>query len=493
MREATVKPISIVAAVAAVFILASTVHAQEEVCDTTQSPLACTDAFLLKAEGQVPAMVEQKKAAAQTETNAALAEAQTGTNSGGSATAATFNDLSPLFEALGLLSEGDQDGGKLALNLNFLLPVQDVENRNSQLKLLINTQPTPFETLVESFDESIREARRKELQKDIPALADAQLSFTWSLVNRRFGRDFRMLRPIVSPLIDGAVARGRASVRQANVNLPQELQSRFGISLLDARTKSIDELARDDDAGKAEAKKKALVQVAVAAAQTRLDTFQAIGNELNRTGLDQLAALVEQNPQLLFSLNHDIRDELVGPEKASATITWEMSRRNLSAFLHGVGKSCSTPEVSDAASGAYASCMSALRQYVGDGGINLKNQWRFKLAASYKRVKGAHYSYPADGIDLTLPETDRWEVAVGAGRPIASKTGTDRLDFELSYDSNIDDDTSNKERLKASLTYTRQLGDMDLPFSIVYANKNEYLGQVDHQISMNVGLKFRND
>jgi hypothetical protein len=34
-------------------------------------------------------------------------------------------------------------------------------------------------------------------------------------------------------------------------------------------------------------------------------------------------------------------------------------------------------------------------------------------------------------------------------------------------------------------------GDMDLPFSIVYANKDEFLCEVDHQISMNVGLKLR--
>ena len=34
-------------------------------------------------------------------------------------------------------------------------------------------------------------------------------------------------------------------------------------------------------------------------------------------------------------------------------------------------------------------------------------------------------------------------------------------------------------------------GDMDLPFSIVYANKDEFLGEVDHQISLNLGLKFR--
>jgi hypothetical protein len=58
-------------------------------------------------------------------------------------------------------------------------------------------------------------------------------------------------------------------------------------------------------------------------------------------------------------------------------------------------------------------------------------------------------------------------------------------------DSNLDDDTTNEERVTAALTYTRRVGDMDMPFSIVYANKDEFLGEVDHQLGINLGLKFR--
>jgi hypothetical protein len=63
--------------------------------------------------------------------------------------------------------------------------------------------------------------------------------------------------------------------------------------------------------------------------------------------------------------------------------------------------------------------------------------------------------------------------------------------LQLSYDSNLDDDDTNKERVTAALTYTRRVGDVDMPLSIVYANKNEFLGEVDHQISLNIGVKFR--
>jgi hypothetical protein len=101
------------------------------------------------------------------------------------------------------------------------------------------------------------------------------------------------------------------------------------------------------------------------------------------------------------------------------------------------------------------------------------------------------YSYPDDNVALDLPKTDRVELTFGAGREFSGKPDLGRLDFELSYDSNVDNNTTNKDRLKAAMTLTRRVGDVDVPFSIVYANRDEFLGEVDHQIGMHIGIKFR--
>jgi hypothetical protein len=191
----------------------------------------------------------------------------------------------------------------------------------------------------------------------------------------------------------------------------------------------------------------------------------------------------------LFTLEHDFRDEIVGPETTQASVTWEFTRRNFGDFLRSKGKACSDPGVADGTSAKYDTCVSALQNYMTTYGTDLEHQTRFKVEATFKRVDAVTYSFPDDGVDLALPKHDRWEVAVAAGRPLSRNGG--RLDLQLSYDSNLDDDDSNKERVTASLTYTRRVADMDLPFSIVYANKDEFLGEVDHQISMNFGLKFR--
>ncbi len=204
-----------------------------------------------------------------------------------------------------------------------------------------------------------------------------------------------------------------------------------------------------------------------------------------------LADLVEQQPQLLFTLEHAFRDEIVGPQTTQASVTWEFTRRNFGDFLRTKGRACTDPAVADSTSARYDTCVSALQNYMTAYGTDLEHQTRFKVEASFKRVDAVTYSFPADGVDLALPQHDRWEVAVAAGRPLNGDKNRGRLDLQLSYDSNLDDDDSNKERITASLTYTRRVADMDMPFSIVYANKDEFLGEVDHQISMNFGLKFR--
>ena len=83
-------------------------------------------------------------------------------------------------------------------------------------------------------------------------------------------------------------------------------------------------------------------------------------------------------------------------------------------------------------------------------------------------------------------------MSAGFGRAVRrTKDVKDRVDFEAAYDSNLDDDDNYKSRFVVTLTYTRRFGEMDIPFSIVYANKSEFLEGTDQQIGLHVGLKFR--
>lgn len=459
----------------------SSVALGQETCQKTESIQGCFDRIVTATHEAAPLEVERDQ-------KRELALSQTGADTAGAATASTVTDLAPLFDALGLLGDSDSSNGTLTLNLNFLLPVQQADH-NAQLKLLVNTQPEPLTQLVDSFADIVRTARKDALQKDIDAFGDTQLAFTWSLMNSRFGRDFRAQRAVLAPIYEGAIARARATQRQLGTQKFLEILGELTKALpadrrAGASTTSVDSLPID------ESLKTRLLAATAEVAQETVATSAAVRTELTRTRIDRLADLVNQQPQLLFSLSHDIRDELVGPEKTSATATFEFTNANLGSFLRGNGARCKQKTVAEGTAD-YNGCVAALQNYLGDDAQNLTTQPRWKVSAAYQRVKAVTYAFPNDGVELTLPNTDRLEVTVALGRPLQQAKNADRIDFEVSYDSNIDNDASDKERIKAALTYTRRVGDMDVPFAIVYANKSEFLGDVDQQISLHLGVKFR--
>jgi len=470
-----------------------------EPCKDTETLESCFDRIQrLAAPEAVGEAVRTVDALQQQAVKQELATAQTGVDSVGTATASTVTDLAQLLNAIGLLSSSDE-GSKLAVDLNFLLPIQDVENNNAQLKAVINAESTPLDQLVQAFPETIREARKDSLQKDISAVGDAQIAFTWSLVNDRFGRDYSVLRGKIAQMNEGAVNRGRSAARRDLIRaFPQVIQRRneavrLGNAARSLETPSKPAIAATASFGDLPLSNEVREELKAAtfnAANERAAITQSIQAELTRSGFDRIAELIEEQPQLLFSLAHDIRDDIVGPETTSAKVTWELTRRNFSAFHRHNGKLCADPEVAQGGP-KYDQCVAALQSYLGMADRNVNDQWRYKLVASYKRLNAVTYSFPSDNINLVVPKQDRWEVAFAAGKPMSSEKNGGRLDFELAYDSNLDDDTGNSERVRASLTYTQRLGDMDMPFSIIYANKDEFLGDIDHQISLNFGLRFR--
>jgi hypothetical protein len=480
----------------ATLILASVspiVLGQVDACDPIKGTLAsCFQQSYDAAKGAPPPAAQDPQSTDEQSAKTEVAKAQTGADSGGASTASTLTDLVPLFDALGMLgNSASQAGGTLALNLNFLLPVQDAD-KNTQLSLIVNTSPEPLDQLIQTFPETVRSARKEALQKDISTFGDSRAELTWSLVNSRFGRDFTAARKVLAPIYEGArnkvvVATGQRDINAATrlTQLTARLVRHPDAGATDANT----EFGKYPD--KIAASRFELIALAKEAGEEAGSGAKATSNELTAAGLSHLANLVNQQPQILFTLSHDIRDSIVGPEKTSAKLTWEFTSRNLSNFLGDTGSACRDKDEVRKGGAAYTQCVDALGRYVSQYADALEKQPRWKLSAAYQRVDAVQYNFASDNVMLDLPKTERIEVALGWGRPLNAAKNADRLDLEAAYDSNVDNDTSNKERVKVTLTYTRRVAEMDLPFSIVYANKNEYLGEVDHQISLHVGIKFK--
>jgi hypothetical protein len=241
---------------------------------------------------------------------------------------------------------------------------------------------------------------------------------------------------------------------------------------------------------------KSRVSAAVALAAASAGEHQkAVSEHLNKrlalTGTDQLAKLVLQQPQLLFAASREFRDELVGPEAWSVKVTYEHSFANLGHFMRKRGRSdCALDRLRLADAVAADRCYAALRDYLDDYQDELVHEDRWALSAEYRKFDAVNYDFAADGVSLAVPKRDRLIVGLGYGRGLSGSRASDRVDFQLDYDSAIDDEPDGQSRFVVSFTYTRKVGELNIPFGIVYANKSEFIEGVDKLVSLHVGVKF---
>ena len=496
------------------------VSAQGVHCEDDESISSCADRVVfapvaelrVAPEGADTTNIKLKAVADLKKGNTEEAKAdQAGTASGGGQARSTVTDMIPWLNMLGLLSDSDASDGTIAADLNFLLPLQrsEITKHNSQLKWVINVSPEPFEPLIAAIPEGVREERTKELENRIKDTGDSDLQYSYNLVNRKLGRDFRRNEPRLSGLIASqllAAPGKQAELESASLDATAAFNADLAVF--------IRSLPPTDPAPDGPRSQMALKELGLTPAQ-RLEVDRIIAKAqkivapalaerlkvaqgvITAPGIRTLAALVRHQPQLLFTANKQYRDELVGPESWGAKVTYEHSFVSLSGFFAAARKTdaCKFFEKKlDHNLVAYEDaepCLTALTDYTNHHLEDLETESRWLASLEYKQVDSWQYALPADGVALDLPKHDRLIASAGFGRAVRRSEVKDRVDFEAAYDSNLDDDDNYKSRFVVTLTYTRRFGDMDIPFSIVYANKSEFLEGTDQQIGLHVGLKYR--
>jgi hypothetical protein len=494
--------------VIAAFCLLTSVNADAQVpCVDTDTIDLCLSKNMQAARGGTS--TETVRAAARETTpgvtelfNKLAADAfQPGSQSGGgNQTTSTITDLIPWLSMLGLVSDSDASDGTLALDLNFLLPIARAPTGNdSQLKWVLNLDPEPYAPLVEAFDESVREARKATLDKELDDTADSELQYTWSLVTDQLGRDFRRHHETLNALFAPAIF----SVLRSRTDDPVRRQFIAAINdflndpNLDLGADPGDLTLGDPKVAPLRARLLQLLQTSgTALGLGQKATIESLRTQLAATRLPSLSRLVLLQPQLLFSATRRFRDDLVGPSAWGAKISYEKSFASFGDFMARSRSVCSEtalttrngePVELDQAQACYA----ALGKYLDAHESDIENEDRISVSVEYRKVDAISYSYPVDGVALSVPKTDRLIGSIGYGRALSGGAAKDRFDFKADYDSNLSGDQNGKSRFVVSATYTRDIMGVTVPFSLVYANKSEFLGDVDKQISLHAGLKYQ--
>jgi hypothetical protein len=210
-------------------------------------------------------------------------------------------------------------------------------------------------------------------------------------------------------------------------------------------------------------------------------------------GLNLFSALVNNQQQFNLSVKRQMRSDLVGPDQTSVELKWERPlARSIGGFMKAFrgkqGRSCEALP---------AECLSAYQRYVQGNEADIKSGDRLSLSVEYADVDALTIDRPDDDVLFEQAAAKKLIAKLGYGRSLevdASGVAQSRIDLSLAWED-VSDDPMRQDRGVARLTFTRNMGGVAVPFSLVYATKPEFLAMegVKEELSAHVGITFSID
>ena len=453
------------------------VAAAEPPCAPQDTVAACWERYL---PAQPARAAEKSVAAAQIAAREKLENFETGLDGGAPALATTTRNFLPLLSMAGLISDSDGEGedNLFTVDLNFLIPTLG-EDRNAQLKAVLNTQPALFAPLHDAFEGISGGAdRAAELQSELDAGDDYTIAFAYSHINERFGRSFARYRRRFVDLFEAAQTRATAAHRSASSG--------------NALTALVTMLGDDVDLDGPLSQKPGLQHAVEQAARTEAALEEQLQTMAASHALSTFAELVNNQPQLTVGFDFRERDDRVGVRERLLKLAYEFGLANISQMERAAGGACDLAAAERENADLAAECLSRYGSYVERNQTRLRNADRFVAELSYADI--GDYAYRADGVVVERGGSHRLAATLGYGRTlrVLGANRESRLDLVAAYED-YRDDPDRRDRLLATLTLTTKMNGVSIPVSLVYANHGEFLPEVDEEVSAHIGIKFALD
>lgn len=464
---------------------------------------------------------------------------------------ATIADFLPLFQFA--VNEVASNADKTSVTAKFNpIPVGIYGNLSLNATA---TQPQVFKALEEKIVEPAREAQRKTLLGKVDDFSDLTLALsyglqrragTWDNTRKMFGRNYELYRNLASGLLEQALQGAFADIDQRTDRISRarsKLFTEFKTVFEEAAVR--DGLAQPDDPEKLgpqgarldsiclatvesvnpEAYKQ-LVDVLRKEALLSADVTAAVQKAITDNKLDALPAMIDNQPQIVLQGSYRASDDVIGPDTAAITASYEMGTRNFNSMLREYHQ-MKREGIKE------PSYLDAYERGVTDRAYQYEDKVIF--SASFRRNQSYNFSYnykesvsspgsttPVE-IDrtaaLNLPRSDDWraslswtrlwprrtekpETLLAAGLPqLPAMTGRQdpRSTFTIEW---VDADESIKlagtntplenDRFVARLSLVVPVqGGMTLPLTIVYSDKPEFLGDQDRVFGAHVGISYK--
>lgn len=379
---------------------------------------------------------------------------------------------------------GSSDGETLAIELNRFLGLPIGHGYRFQVVAHKAKLFKPIEEkLAKEITEDVLNDRIAALKKDLDDFGDLSFSFSFSPTNKTHGREPKRYQDEWSSLLAAVkeqTVQSLASAVEAIDKVEAFLQhhlSRIPPDLFDDNgnfTGRFEQIPDPDIARQF----KLLIENeerVMMARQTELES------KLRETDFFHFIDLINNQPQFHVKFETTARDELVGPDEISATVSYEVGSVNVNAYRRECGEDTDT--------------IRCYRRFLNPKRLTrLKRGNRLKFSVEYSDIDDYHLEFPDDGVTLDIAGDRKIVGSLTYGRYLEfdeTGEGRSRIDLEVSY-QNFGDDPNRQDRALANLTYSRRLVE-DLVFStgLVYANKPEFLGEVDQEVSARLGFNYK--
>lgn len=504
-------------------------------CDHSKSFGECFNRLLDAADARLAEEKEEAKARLPGEVKPEVeagveAKASPATNPGSSS--ALFSFLPGFAGALGIDGLSNTDGD-LTFDKTFKL--------GGRWRLNVAGTAFPDAELFEPLREALPEEGSEQLVDELKVnIGDfdkvdflARLTGQGELFGRLVGRDPKTYEPRVELWVKEFIESGvlEREAERAGPTPYYEWRSSDavkaaidlypgGLSLL---TDGIEQVAQDPPHGlgraKVQALEESLVEVALATIRWLEDLDKrTLGPDFNR--IDELIA---NQPQLIFEGGYNLREDLTGPDERSFSLCYEMGLSgNVNDFRSWAksqaeqGVTECTPKSLPAVGTHYEyDCLKLYLEsepamaMIGNESAAARSGHRLAIVARYSRTDPLDFSRPEQDFTFALDETEKLTFSLTYGRYFKSfqlpnlvsvypglggeAVGNARFDLEAKYDD-VTGDPMRQSRFVATLTVSQKMTDNTvLSLSAVYAEKPEYLGEVDEKVSANFGIKWKRD
>ena len=376
----------------------------------------------------------------------------------------TIENFLPNFQLATILAEGDASGAadQIQLDLSFVFGGKKGSDKDNdaKLKFLINRKPELSKDLAEVLSDMDKTAAQDQLDSS----EDISLSMAYNITNKKYGRSAAVHQPYFAHIVRSVYDTDDDDTFNA---LAKKRKKAF-----------LDFMAQDSQAEEGRFDPTTIAKMRSALdVNTEYETL--IKQRIQSSYIADFHKLVDNQPQINFSLDYNDRDGLVGQDELVVKASYEIGFVNVNSLKRDIGE-CGA-----------SNCLDAYSSYMQRNSKQLKTNSRFSISLLYSDLDDQ--SYKTQTVDYFKKGGSKFVLEAKYGRTLSQNGNGDdvwRLDAGISAHEFSNRETGN-DRIVGQIAFTKKLANgLSMPFSIEYANKSEFLSDESTQISGHFGLKY---